>query len=52
VLAKRFPKMFGEASGVNVNVDTQTQTNVVSVTELNLPLEVRRQILRRIREKT
>ena len=51
VLAKRFPKKFGNLAGVNVNVNTAIQTNVVSVDELNLPLEIRKLILKKIRQK-
>ena len=50
-LMKRLPKKFAEAGGVNVNVNTALQANVVSMTEINLPLEVRKQILAQIREK-
>lgn len=53
ILSKRMPKKFAE-SAININMSQsqqQAQSNVVSVDELDLPLETRKQILAKIREK-
>ena len=49
MLAKRRPKSFGEQPGVQVNVSSHT--NIVNIDELGLPLEMRKQILCKIREQ-
>ena len=52
VLAKRFPKKYGEARGIDVNANTTPQASArFEIDELNLPLETRKLILKKIRER-
>lgn len=49
-LEKRRPKKYGsQAVGVKVEVNNAMQTNVVSIDDLNLPLETRKAILAQLR---
>lgn len=49
MLAKRMPKKFGDQPSVAVNVSAQA--NIVSMAEINLPLDVRKKILAQIRNR-
>ena len=52
VLAKRFPKKYGKNSDANININAITQTNVISMQEIlsMIPVEIKRQILAKMRE--